>query len=126
MVVIISAVDIGSVTKADDKDVEPTVLNIADNSVVTNAIAPETAKGAGQSFSHLAGIIGGGYTLIHEIEEASGNRLIELTKLVNGRCRVLNRPSQGPFSHQSRCKPILGLCEPVRVRQWLNSSLPSH
>lgn len=109
----------------DGEHAELIVLNLTDDAIVPDPVAPEGAmRGAGERLAKIARVLRTGNPFVHKIQEAAGCLLVELAKLLSGGVGVPNRPGQGRFSPLPRNRSVLRLCGRA-PRSWpRGNSLP--
>ena len=100
------------------------VLDLADHPEVAHTIAPQSTKRTGQGMAKGTRIVLLRDTVIHEIEDALRNWLVELLKLAACGFGVLNGPRQGRLSDRRWNEFSLRPCGLVPERRQPGSSLP--
>jgi hypothetical protein len=66
------------VAKLHHEDAYMGILNVTDDTTVTDAIAPEATQWANECLASRAWVLKPGNAFIHEVEDASGSLFIEL------------------------------------------------
>ena len=90
-----SAVNLFAVANLDHEDPTCAILNVADDSIVANPVAPIGAEHRPcLGFAGVTWIPWTGNAFIHEIKNASRGLLVELAKLPCSRLGAVNRPGQ--------------------------------
>lgn len=78
----------------DDKNDEFIVFDVAENAVVTDAIAPLASEVVLEGFAKSAGILRWCNAVLEEAPDAFGCRFIQLGKVSLGAFAELNRPNR--------------------------------
>jgi len=82
-------------------DHELLVLDLAQNTIVADAVAPEARKVVAESFAECARIVGGRDPRLQIGEDLALDTLVEFGEFALESARRLNRPGQG-FSSSRR------------------------
>src|SRR5260370_22427135 len=108
-------VDVAAVTDGGVEEDELGLLKLADDAIVTQAIAPQTELAVAKRLAKGTRVLRPADAFFHEVENFSLYLPIELPEILDGALIVLNRPSQaasGPGRWSSACHDFRG--EPPR------------
>src|SRR3954464_15852731 len=83
-------VDFAAMAYMENDDYEPVILQRTNEAVVAYAIFPELAERAFETFSNFAGIVEVCNSHVQELEDASGNGLVQFFEFAPGRRVELN------------------------------------
>jgi hypothetical protein len=101
------------------------IHDITNDSVIPDAVPPESGIGSLQGFSEIAGVFTSFYSVVQPVENAPLNTPIEFSQLPFGKVTDFNRPGQDllsvasviyfPSSLTGPVLPVAGLHYPLNI-----------